>query len=262
MSVSGHPAPTSQATTIPNEIDFPAASRPQPAPPRAALWIFGYGSLMWRPGFAHDRAVRAHIEGWRRGFCIYSTHHRGTHARPGLVLALDRGGTCSGLAFRVPAADAATTLAYLRAREQVNGVYREQPVKAKLHDGSGETVDALAYVVERHHPSYAGRLPLVEQVRLIRGTAGISGPNLHYLISTLQRLEELGICEPGLKRLMVLAGPHLARHPHGDHVARTARSLMSHCARFPCRVPLMRKGDRRRFMHRLRIAEWALANSP
>ena len=262
MSDSGDPPTTSQTTTFTNENDFPAARLPLTDAPRVPLWIFGYGSLMWRPGFAHDRAVRARIEGWRRGFCIYSTHHRGTHARPGLVLALDRGGACSGLAFRVPAQDAAITLAYLRAREQVNGVYREQPVKARLDDGSGETIDAIAYVAERHHPSYAGRLSLVDQVRLIRGTAGISGPNLLYLISTLQRLEELGICEPDLKRLMVLAGPHLARLPHGDHTARTARSLMRHCARFPCRVPLMRKGDRRRFVHRLRMAEWALANSP
>ena len=111
---------------------------------------------MWRPGFAHAEAVHARVDGWRRGFYIYSTHHRGTHARPGLVLALDRGGACEGIAYRIPAAEAARTLAYLRAREQVNGVYREARVIARLEDGSGRHVDAIAYVAERAHPSYAG----------------------------------------------------------------------------------------------------------
>jgi glutathione-specific gamma-glutamylcyclotransferase len=232
------------------------AGEARQAAPRA-LWIFGYGSLMWRPGFDFAEAVPARVEGWRRGFFIYSTHHRGTHARPGLVLGLDRGGACTGLAFRVKDKDRARTLAYLREREQVNGVYREQPIVARLDDGTGRRVEVIAYVVERGHPSYAGKLPLVEQVRLIRAAAGISGPNLHYLVGTVRRLEELGICEPELHRLMALAGPHLTRRAADAGLARAAHGLIGHCVRHRVKAPLMRVGERRRFLHRLRIAEWS-----
>ena len=229
-------------------------------PPRP-LWIFGYGSLMWRPGFEFEEAVQARVEGWRRGFFIYSTHHRGTHARPGLVLALDRGGACTGIAFRVGAAKAPQTLGYLRAREQVNGVYREQPLMARLADGSGRLVEAIAFVAERRHPSYAGRLPLGTQMRLIRAAAGISGSNLHYLINTVRHLESLGVREQELCRLVTLAGPHLARKAGERELQRAAQSLIGHCARLRVKVPLLRRGERRRFVYRLRIAEWALAEA-
>ena len=225
--------------------------------PAAGLWIFGYGSLMWRPGFAFEEAVPARVEGWRRGFYIYSTHHRGSHARPGLVLALDRGGACSGVAFRVAPEQAAATLAYLRAREQINGVYREQHLATRIDDGSGRRVEAIGYVAERRHPSYAGRLPLSTQVRLIRGASGISGPNLHYLINTVRQLELLGVREQELSRLLTLAGPHLARKSTSNDLARTTRSLMQHCLCDRVKVPLMRKGERRRFLYRLRMAEWS-----
>ncbi len=221
------------------------------------LWIFGYGSLMWRPGFDYEEAVPARIEGWRRGFCIYSTHHRGTHQRPGLVLGLDRGGACTGMAFRIKDANRKHTLAYLRAREQVNGVYREQVLPARLDDGSSRRIVVVAYVVERGHPSYAGRLPLLDQVRLIRAATGISGPNLHYLASTVRRLDELGIYESELRRLMALAGPHLTRQSSRCDLARTAHGLIGHCIRHRVKVPLMRKSERRRFLYRLRIAEWS-----
>ena len=133
------------------------------APP--AIWIFGYGSLMWKPGFPHDEAVKARLTGYRRCFCIYSTNHRGTGTRPGLVLGLDRGGVCDGIALRVTPAHAQTTLTYLRDREQVHGVYRETLVPVRLDDGSHRTVMAQAYIVERAHPSYAGPLSLDQQDR-------------------------------------------------------------------------------------------------
>lgn len=223
------------------------------------LWIFGYGSLMWRPGFEYEEAVLARAEGWRRGFCIYSTHHRGTHARPGLVLGLDRGGVCDGMAFRVAAHAASRTLCYLRAREQINGVYREQPVRVRLEDGTGRHVEAIAYVAERLHPSFAGTLPLTTQARLIRAAAGASGPNLHYLINTVRHLEHLGVRQGDLSRLLALAGPHLARKSRSYDVQRASQSMIGHCLRHRVKVPLMRKGERRRFIHRQRIAEWALA---
>jgi cation transport protein ChaC len=217
---------------------------------------------MWRPGFDFEEAVPARVEGWQRGFFIYSTHHRGTHERPGLVLALDRGGACTGMAFRVAPAKAAHTLAYLRAREQINGVYREQPVRVRLEDGSGRHVEALAYVAERRHPSYAGRLSLLAQARLIRAASGISGPNLHYLINTVRHLEALGCKQADLSRLLALSAAHLKCKQGHHELQRATRALIDHCARHRVKVPLLRKGERRRFTHRLQIAQWSLrANS-
>jgi cation transport protein ChaC len=222
------------------------------------LWVFGYGSLMWRPDFAYEEAVHARVDGWRRGFFIYSTHHRGSHARPGLVLALDRGGACEGIAFRVPGAQAARTLAYLRAREQVSGVYIERSLNARLVDGSQRAVRAVAFVAERRHPSYAGRLCLREQAHMIRAAAGISGANYHYLASTVLHLEALGIREPDLARLLSMAGPHFARKREAPAIERAARSVIAACSRFPARAPLLPRSERRRFLYRKRLAEWAL----
>src|SRR6185312_6801690 len=110
------------------------------------LWVFGYGSLMWRPGFAYEEAQHARLTGYRRCFCIYSVYHRGTVERPGLVLGLDRGGACEGIAYRVAGPDVAQTVGYLRAREQVNGVYRETHVPVALIEGPRREVQALTYI--------------------------------------------------------------------------------------------------------------------
>ena len=131
------------------------------------IWIFGYGSLMWRPDFAYEVRARAVVDGYHRAFCIRSTHHRGTDQRPGLVLGLDRGRSCTGIAYRVSHANAPAILAYLRQRELIYGVYRESVVTARLSievgtvPGAGTvhpTVQALAFTVEREHPSYVGVL--------------------------------------------------------------------------------------------------------
>ncbi|MGE0627255.1 MAG: gamma-glutamylcyclotransferase [Hyphomicrobiaceae bacterium] len=224
------------------------------------LWIFAYGSLMWRPDFPYEESVRARVEGWRRGFFIYSTHHRGDAARPGLVLALDRGGACEGLAYRVADREARATLEYLRAREQVNGVYREAGMIAQIEDGSGRLVPAIAYVAERNHPSFAGTLPLAEQARLIRAACGISGPNLAYLVSTLHHLEQLGMRERNLWRLLSLAAPHLARKTDAAALHRASRSLMRACSCHRPIAPRMPQMQRRRFIYRKQIAQWALAD--
>jgi cation transport protein ChaC len=231
--------------------------RPRRSDP-AALWVFGYGSLMWRPGFNAERAAHARLVGWRRCFCIYSTHHRGNAQRPGLVLGLDRGGACEGIAYRVPQSRAAATLAYLRAREQINGVYREAHLPVSLEDGNGEHVLALAFVVERSHPSYAGRLPLCEQVGLIRAASGRSGSNVDYLINTLRHLEGLGVREPELQRLLTMIGPHFARREAPKPTRERVHTLIAACRNAPVTAPLMRPADRRRFNHRKLIAEWAL----
>ncbi len=221
------------------------------------IWIFGYGSLMWRPEFAYEEAVHARIDGWHRGFLIYSVHHRGDHQRPGLVLALDRGGSCEGIAFRIDPRYAEPTLAYLRARELISGVYREQHLIARLVDGTGRRVEAVTFVAERSHPSYAGRLALSAQARLIRAARGSSGPNYHYLASTVRHLQELGVHEPELVRLLAIAGPHFARKGGGGDVERLATSLIAANRRFAAAAPRIPVVERHRFIYRKQIAAWA-----
>jgi cation transport protein ChaC len=220
-----------------------------------ALWIFGYGSLMWRPGFAYTQAVPAVLVGYQRLFCIYSTHHRGTAERPGLVLGLDQGGTCHGLAFRITEADRQATLSYLRAREQINGVYREVLVPLQLqHPDGGEsrTVLGVTYVVERAHPGYAGHLPLQRQARIIRSAVGLSGPNIDYLANTTRRAQALGLPCQDLERLLALAGPYFAdrRGELSEGATSAARALLSSAprARVCPRQPGI--GERRRFHFR------------
>eukprot|EP01037_Dinobryon_pediforme_P018788 gene18788-19096_t len=144
------------------------------------LWVFGYGSLMWNPGFVHQEASPARLIGWHRALCIYSWVHRGTPEQPGLVLGLDRGGSCRGMAFRVAAADAEDVVAYLRRREQVTSVYREVRKTVTLLDGSGRSVTALSYVADRSQPQYAGKLPIDTLERFVRQGRGQSGANPDY----------------------------------------------------------------------------------
>ena len=219
------------------------------------LWVFGYGSLMWRPGFAYEEARHARLTGYRRCFCIYSVHHRGTARRPGLVLGLDRGGACEGIAYRVAARNAAETIRYLRAREQVNGVYREAHLPVALVEGPRRQVLALTYIVERAHPNYAGQLPLAVQARLIHGSQGRSGANLDYLISTLRHLGELGIRERELERLLAAIGPHTARCGTPGHASPFAVGLMRAArAESPAVRRTLRTAELRRFLHRLHLA--------
>lgn len=155
------------------------------------FWVFGYGSLIWRPGFAHVETQRARLHGYRRSLCVYSFVHRGTRERPGLVLGLDRGGSCIGLAFRVPGDLRDEVIAYLRERELVTNVYLERMLKIRL-DGGG-TVDAVAYIVDRQHEQYAGALDAADAAAVVRGAVGQSGNNEDYVLSTLEHLKALGI---------------------------------------------------------------------
>jgi cation transport protein ChaC len=214
------------------------------------LWIFAYGSLMWRPGFEAEEIVHARLVGWRRSFCIYSRFHRGSPRRPGLVLGLDRGGACEGLAFRVAAANAHQTLRYLREREQVGSVYREALVPVSLLAGDHPEVMALAFLVERAHPSYAGALSLAEQAHLIRGGAGRSGNNIDYLASTLAHLAALGIRERGLERLQALVGTFASRGPGDRHTRATAASMVRVFGRQSARARPFKTEDGRRFCYR------------
>jgi cation transport protein ChaC len=173
------------------------------------FWVFGYGSLIWRPGFAHVETRRARLHGYRRSLCVYSFVHRGTRERPGLVLGLDRGGTCRGIAFRVAAAERAATIAYLRAREQVTAVYRESVRRIWLRRDPHEPVAAVCYMVDRAHPQYAGRLSLERQLHLVRQSAGKSGANRDYVLATVAAMESLGLRESELHLLAArLKGAH------------------------------------------------------
>ena len=173
-----------------------------PAP--ADLWVFGYGSLMWRPGFPFLERHRAELYGYHRALCVLSHVHRGTPDKPGLVLGLDRGGRCHGVAFRVEASEAEATIQYLREREQVTAVYLERWLQVRLDDG--RTVEAVAYVVDRRHPQYAGRLPEEDLLRLVRQGQGISGANPDYVRSTHEHLQEMGVIDPTLARLVAALG--------------------------------------------------------
>ena len=164
------------------------------------LWVFGYGSLMWRPGFPFIETQHGLLNGYHRALCVLSHVHRGTPERPGLVLGLDRGGRCHGVAFRVAAEEASATLAYLREREQVTSVYLERTLPVRLRDG--REIRAVAYVVDRNHPQYAGRLPEGELLRLVRQGVGISGPNPDYVRSTYAHLNEMQVTDPLLRHLV------------------------------------------------------------
>jgi len=189
-----------------------ATMDPLTDPAAGDLWVFGYGSLMWRPGFDYIERHDARLTGAHRALCVYSFHHRGTPERPGLVLGLDRGGACRGVAFRVPAERRARTVAYLRAREQVTSVYREFLRSVRVDDTPERTVSALCYMVDRSHPQYAGRLALDQQLHLVRQGHGHSGHNRDYVIETVAALERLGYRETELHQLAErLKGVHESR---------------------------------------------------
>jgi cation transport protein ChaC len=165
------------------------------------LWVFGYGSLMWRPGFDVVERVPARLIGLHRALCVFSFVHRGTPEKPGLVLGLDRGGMCRGIAFRVAAAKRDKTIAYLREREQVTSVYVETVRRIELEDAARRQVRALTYVVDRGHVQYAGRLSVEQSVHYVRQGHGRSGQNRDYVIETVRALEALGYRETDLHRI-------------------------------------------------------------
>ena len=150
----------------------------------AELWVFGYGSLMWRPGFPFAEAQSALLKGAHRALCVYSIVHRGTDTEPGLV------------AYRVTAGAEDETVAYLREREQVTDVYVEAVRPICLLDGSGRVLKALTYLVDRNHPQYAGGLPLEEQIRIVKAGKGQAGGNVEYVLKTLRHLQEAGVHDP------------------------------------------------------------------
>ncbi|WP_084536377.1 gamma-glutamylcyclotransferase [Azospirillum halopraeferens] len=172
-------------------------------PEGAELWVFGYGSLMWNPGFPFEEQRLAVLRGYHRRFCVASHRYRGTPERPGLVLGLDRGGCCRGMAFRVAAAQAPAVLDYLWDREMITRVYRPRLLPVRL--ACGGTVRACTFVVDRGHHQYRGCLCPEETAATIAACRGERGANLDYLASTVERLDALGIRDARLSALLAKA---------------------------------------------------------
>ncbi|MDB5443361.1 MAG: cation transport protein, partial [Phenylobacterium sp.] len=167
-----------------------------------ARWVFGYGSLMWRPGFPYAERAAATLHGRRRAFCIYSVHHRGTYDRPGLVLGLAPGGATRGMAYRIAEADRAGVYAYLVEREQPTETYVEARRHVRLADGRRE--EALVFLSDVRHPQWAGALSLARQAELIAGATGLSGRNVDYLRDLVQHLREMGVRDHSMETLLGL----------------------------------------------------------
>ena len=168
-------------------------------------WVFGYGSLMWNPGFAAPETSPARLQGWHRAFCIYSEHYRGTPKKPGLILGLLPGGACLGLAHRLPRDRYEEVRRYLIVREIDNdGVYQE--VVRPIHLADGRTVPALVYLAYRTHRQFAGKLSIARSAKLVRQGRGATGSNLDYLKNTLAHLRELKMRDDSLEKLARRAG--------------------------------------------------------
>jgi len=168
------------------------------------FWVFGYGSLIWNPGFQAEETVLARLDGYHRSFCMASIHYRGTPQVPVLALDATAGAACEGVAYRVARDVAGDVLEYLRARELISAAYREVVSTLRLRDG--RLVPALAYVIDRDHVQYRGALSLRDQASIIAAAQGTAGPNREYLHSTVASLRQLGLVDPDLFALADMVG--------------------------------------------------------
>ncbi len=170
------------------------------------FWVFGYGSLMWKPGFDAAEARMARLHGYKRAFALSSVHYRGTPERPGLVLGLDwePASDCTGMALRIGPGEADEVRHYLAERELVSRAYFEVSHEITLlcpGSGEGESVDAICFILDRTHPQYAGGMALEDQAVVICEAAGPTGTNRDYLFKTVEHLRELGVGDPELFEL-------------------------------------------------------------
>jgi cation transport protein ChaC len=168
-----------------------------------SLWVFGYGSLMWSPCFAYREKQPARVHGYHRALCILSTRYRGTRLKPGLVMGLCRGGSCWGMAFRVPRGSVARCLARLWSREMPRRVYEPRLIPVQLR--GGRRVRALAFVADPAHPSYVRELDLHGRARLVAQGIGQRGPCVEYIRNTLDHMHGVGVRDPHLERVLELA---------------------------------------------------------
>ncbi|MCA0452243.1 MAG: gamma-glutamylcyclotransferase [Proteobacteria bacterium] len=192
--------PSTLTQTRPRTGKIPECEGCPPPPDTADFWLFAYGSLIWDPGFPFEEARPAKLMGFHRAFCLYSTRYRGTPEKPGLVLGLDKGGSCRGIAYRVANEHRETTMAYLWDREMLNQSYHCMDLSITLLDG--REVVARTFVIDRDGESYAGKLPLEDAARIIRDAHGQRGPNAAYLANTVEHLERLGLRDRRLAALL------------------------------------------------------------
>ncbi len=167
------------------------------------FWVFGYGSLMWNPGFAHVESAAARIYGFHRSLCMISTMYRGTPENPGLVLGLDKGGSTVGIAFKVAKKNVNHVLEYLEDREQITNAYCPHFAMATLDDGRRAKV--YTFIARRDHRQYAGPMPRQKCARMVSTSAGDRGSSLEYLASTVDHLDQLNIKDTELHRILDLA---------------------------------------------------------
>ncbi len=167
------------------------------------LWIFGYGSLMWNPGFPYEESKCARIYGYHRSLCIRSVRYRGTSKKPGLVFGLDRGGSCNGMAFRISTEGQQEIMEYLWDREMLNDVYEPRVQSIVLEDA--RKVKAIAFVVQRFHPSYINNLTTDQAANIVATAYGQRGANLDYVLSTISQLESIGFSDKSLRTVCQLA---------------------------------------------------------
>ena len=170
--------------------------------PLGDLWIFAYGSLMWNPGIPYVQWAPALVYGYHRALCIYSSRWRGTPERPGLVLGLDRGGACRGIAYRIKARDVTLALEALWEREMRRAVYQPRLLRARL---LGRHARVLTFIADPHHVGYAGKLSIRQTARLVATCSGDRGPNLEYIRRTVDHLSELGVSDHNLQRVFAAA---------------------------------------------------------
>ena len=220
----------------------------------SGLWVFAYGSLMWRPDFQFVEARRARLSGWHRRFCIVSRYYRGSAENPGLLLGLDRGGVCEGIAFKIAAERTREVLTYLRVREQISGVYREGRLAIDIHAGETgakpQRRTAVVFLAEPAHPSFMPRLPMAQQARIIANARGSTGSNFEYLANTVGELKRMGIAERELERLIALIGPIRAANIGGP--GRRLRLPLRRVPNWPL-GPRYRLSDVKRFAYRSRM---------
>ena len=170
------------------------------------VWLFAYGSLMWKPEMEYIGRELASVHGYHRRFCLWQWRYRGTRDKPGLMMALDRGGTCNGVLFQIPAPDASARLAKVWYREMIGKAYRPVWINART---AKDDIRAVTFVADRKSPRYTGRISDLETAKYIASACGHIGPNATYLLETYLHCEESGIHDPMLNRLQLLVAAEL-----------------------------------------------------
>ena len=167
--------------------------------PDGEFWVFAYGSLMWNPGFEYIDASPAVLYGYHRRLCLWSIRYRGTVEQPGLVLGLDRGGSCRGYAYHVGSPQTDGVLDYLCDRELITGAYHSRLCPIEMPDGS--RVQALTFISKRDHPHYAPRLNRAATVAVVSKARGARGCNREYVMNTVNQLNKIDICNTELHKV-------------------------------------------------------------